>query len=80
MVDATASFDGNRLAATEASPRALPRDQAGPSTSVVSAEGLAAYAEFCRTALFAPAQRRLYLAVPHRGAQRAEIRIYEARD
>ncbi len=31
-----------------------------------------------RTALFAPAQRRLYLAVPHRGAQRAEIRVYEA--
>lgn len=56
MVDATASFDGNRLAATEASPRALPRDQAGPSTSVASAEGLAAYAEFCRSALFAPAQ------------------------
>ena len=56
MVDATASFDGNRLAATEASPRALPRDQAGPSTSVVSAEGLTAYAEFCRSALFAPAQ------------------------
>ncbi len=56
MVDATASFDGNRLAATEASPRTLPRDQAGPSTSVVSAEGLTAYAEFCRSALFAPAQ------------------------
>src|SRR5262245_9990980 len=33
-----------------------------------------------RTALFAPAQGRLYLAVPHRGAQRAEIRVYEARD
>jgi hypothetical protein len=30
-----------------------------------------------RTALFAPEQRRLYLAVPHRGAQRAEIRVYE---
>jgi DNA-binding beta-propeller fold protein YncE len=33
-----------------------------------------------RTALFAPAQGRLYLAVPHRGAQRAEIRVYEIRD
>jgi outer membrane protein assembly factor BamB len=33
-----------------------------------------------RTALFAPQQSRLYLAVPHRGAQRAEIRVYEARD
>ena len=56
MVDATASFDGNRLAATEASSRALPGDQAGLSISVMSAEGLAAYAEFCRAALFAPAQ------------------------
>lgn len=56
MVDATASFDGNRLAATEASPRALPGDQAGLSISVMSAEGLAAYAGFCRSALFAPAQ------------------------
>jgi DNA-binding beta-propeller fold protein YncE len=33
-----------------------------------------------RTSLFAPAQNRLYLAVPHRGAQRAEIRVYEVRD
>lgn len=56
MVDATASFDGNRLAATEASPRALPGDQTGLSISVTSAEGLAAYAGFCRSALFAPAQ------------------------
>lgn len=56
MVDAMASFDGNRLAATEASPRALPNDAAGPSVSVVGAEGLAAYAGFCRSALYAPAQ------------------------
>ena len=56
MVDATASFDGNRLAATEASPRTLPADQAGLSISVMCAEGLAAYAGFCRSALFAPAQ------------------------
>jgi len=33
-----------------------------------------------RTALFAPNQGRLYLAVPHRGAQRAEIRVYEVRE
>jgi hypothetical protein len=33
-----------------------------------------------RTALFAPDQGQLYLAVPHRGAQRAEIRVFEARD
>jgi len=30
-----------------------------------------------RTALFVPELNRLFLAVPHRGAQRAEIRIYE---
>ncbi|MER8981785.1 MULTISPECIES: GNAT family N-acetyltransferase [unclassified Mesorhizobium] len=56
MVDATASFDGNRLAATEASTRALPRDHADLSISVASTDGLAAYAEFCRSALFGPAQ------------------------
>ncbi|TPK66469.1 GNAT family N-acetyltransferase [Mesorhizobium sp. B2-4-19] len=56
MIDAMASFDGNRLAATEASPRALPKDAAGPSVSVAGAEGLAAYAGFCRSALYAPAQ------------------------
>ncbi|MFD1982627.1 GNAT family N-acetyltransferase [Mesorhizobium newzealandense] len=60
MVDATASFDGNRLAATESS-RALPRHQAGQSISVVSAEGLSAYADFCRSALFAPAQSAVWI-------------------
>jgi hypothetical protein len=33
-----------------------------------------------RTALFAPDQGRLYLAVPHRGSQRPEIRVFETRD
>ncbi len=33
-----------------------------------------------RTALYAPDEGRLYLAVPHRGAQRAEIRVFEVRD
>jgi DNA-binding beta-propeller fold protein YncE len=33
-----------------------------------------------RTSLFVPELGRLYLAVPHRGSQRAEIRAYEARD
>jgi DNA-binding beta-propeller fold protein YncE len=33
-----------------------------------------------RTALFAPEQGRLYLAVPHRAAQRSEIRVYDTRD
>jgi len=31
-----------------------------------------------RTSLFVPELKRLYLAVPHRGSQTAEIRIYEA--
>jgi hypothetical protein len=30
-----------------------------------------------RTSLFVPERNRLYLAVPHRGAQSAEIRVYE---
>jgi DNA-binding beta-propeller fold protein YncE len=33
-----------------------------------------------RTSLFVPELNRLYLAVPHRGSQKAEIRIYEAHD
>lgn len=32
-----------------------------------------------RTCLYVADQRRLYLAVPHRGAQRAEIRVYDVR-
>ena len=31
-----------------------------------------------RTSLFVPDQNRFYLAVPHRGGQRAEIRVYDA--
>ncbi len=31
-----------------------------------------------RTSLFVPELNRLYLAVPHRGTQRAEVRVYEA--
>ncbi|UVK37312.1 GNAT family N-acetyltransferase [Mesorhizobium sp. AR10] len=56
MVDATASFDGNRLAASEASPRAVPIDQTGLSVSVADRAALAAYAQFSRSVLFAPAQ------------------------
>jgi DNA-binding beta-propeller fold protein YncE len=33
-----------------------------------------------RTGLFSQQQRRFYLAVPHRGGQRAEIRVFEARE
>lgn len=56
MVDATASFDGNRLEAMEATPRALPADHASLSVSAADGAALAAYAEFCSSALFAPAQ------------------------
>ncbi|WP_421913452.1 GNAT family N-acetyltransferase [Mesorhizobium sp.] len=55
MVDAAASFDGNRLATTEGSPDALPGG-ATESVSVASSGALADYAQFCRSALFAPAQ------------------------
>lgn len=33
-----------------------------------------------RTALFVPQQNALYLAVPHRGPQHAEIQVYETRE
>jgi DNA-binding beta-propeller fold protein YncE len=33
-----------------------------------------------RTSLFVPETSRLYLAVPHRGSQKAEIRVYAVRD
>jgi len=32
-----------------------------------------------RTSLFVADQSRMYLAVPHRGSQKAEIRVFEAR-
>lgn len=32
-----------------------------------------------RTSLFVPEQGRLYVAVPHRGDQKAEVRVYQAR-
>ena len=35
-------------------------------------------AEGARTSLFVPESRTLYLAVPHRGDQQAEIRAFEA--
>ncbi len=33
-----------------------------------------------RTSLYVPKQNRLYLAVPHRGGQKAEVRVYDVRD
>jgi DNA-binding beta-propeller fold protein YncE len=38
---------------------------------------LVATAAGARTSLFVPEQYRLYLAVPHRGDQKAEIRVYD---
>ena len=32
-----------------------------------------------RTSFFLPSLRRLYVAVPHRGSQKAEVRVFEAR-
>jgi len=47
-------------------------DHYKPLTKVPTATG-------ARTSLFVPELNRLYLAVPHRGTQRAEVRVYEAR-
>jgi DNA-binding beta-propeller fold protein YncE len=38
-----------------------------------------ATAKGARTSLFVPEQNTLYVAVPHRGGQKAEIRVFEAR-
>ncbi len=46
-------------------------DQYKTLTKIPTASG-------ARTSLFVPELRRLYLAVPHRGAQTAEVRVYEA--
>jgi hypothetical protein len=46
-------------------------DHYKPMTKVPTATG-------ARTSLFVPELNRLYLAVPHRGTQRAEVRVYEA--
>jgi hypothetical protein len=51
------------------------QDQGGNQFSRVAHMPTAAGA---RTALFVPDQSRLDLAVPHRGAQKAEIRVFEA--
>jgi DNA-binding beta-propeller fold protein YncE len=50
-------------------------DATGPATLVLVAR--VKTADGARTSLFVPEQGRLFLAVPHRGAQRAEIRTYE---
>jgi hypothetical protein len=37
-----------------------------------------ATASGARTGIFVPEQSRLYVAVPHRGGQRAEVRVYQS--
>ena len=54
----------------------LVQDQGGNTFSRTARVPTAAGA---RTSLFVAEQGRLYLAVPHRGSQNAEIRVYEAR-
>ncbi|TIV71485.1 MAG: GNAT family N-acetyltransferase [Mesorhizobium sp.] len=61
MVDAAASFDGNRVAANEATARAPASSQGGSTAAVIDSAGLAGYAEFCASALFAPAQSASWL-------------------
>jgi hypothetical protein len=50
-------------------------DQRGPDDYKPS--GRIPTASGARTSLFVSELNRLYLAVPHRGTQRAEIRVYE---
>ncbi|PBC01874.1 GNAT family N-acetyltransferase [Mesorhizobium sp. WSM3860] len=56
MVDAAASFDGNRVAANETPARAPASIQGRITAAVSDGTGLADYAQFCTSALFAPAQ------------------------
>ena len=56
MVDAAASFDGNRVAANEASVRPMRADQGRWTATASDGTGLADYAQFCASAVFAPAQ------------------------
>lgn len=56
MVDAAASFDGNRVAANEISARSMRADQGRWTATASDGAGLAGYAQFCASALFAPAQ------------------------
>lgn len=51
-------------------------DQRSPDS--YQASGRIPTASGARTSLFVPELNRLYLAVPHRGNQKAEIRVYEA--
>ena len=48
-----------------------------PSGSTLTRVARIPTAPGARTALFVPEQSRLYVAVPHRGTQSAEIRVYD---
>jgi CelD/BcsL family acetyltransferase involved in cellulose biosynthesis len=56
MVDAAASFDGNRVAANKISARSMGADQGRWAATTGDGAGLADYVQFCASALFAPAQ------------------------
>lgn len=62
MVDAAASFDGNRVAANEAPARAPASSRGRLTAAVTDGTGLAGYAEFCASALFAPAQSAFWVS------------------
>jgi Transposase DDE domain group 1 len=68
----------------------VPRSQVSDATGICGGDSCCrhgstsrlahmATAAGARTSLFVPEQSRLYLAVPHRGGQKAEVRVYEAR-
>ncbi|MDG4877782.1 GNAT family N-acetyltransferase [Mesorhizobium sp. WSM4935] len=56
MVDAAASFDGNRVAANEVSARPIGAYPSRWAATASDGAGLAGYVQFCASALFAPAQ------------------------
>jgi DNA-binding beta-propeller fold protein YncE len=51
-----------------------------PSGASLARTARIATAAGARTALFVSEQSRFYIAVPHRGAQNAEIRVYDVKD
>ncbi|MBN9549824.1 MAG: GNAT family N-acetyltransferase [Alphaproteobacteria bacterium] len=56
MVDAIASFDGNRVVVNEAPARSMRADQGRWAATASDGAALADYVQFCASALFAPAQ------------------------
>ena len=56
MVDAIASFDGNRVVVNEGPARSMRADQVQWAAAASDGAALADYVQFCASALFAPAQ------------------------